>query len=276
MNENRKDMKRFTIFKATVFCFFSSAIYRDVARYWKGVGFGYLLLLLILCWIPAMVKMHFGFSDFLKNDAPAVISQIPEIRIVDGKASTPENRPYLINDPETGEPFFLIDTTGETTSLDDAPESVRGLVTETGAIIEKSKFETRSFDFSEIDEFILTGKKIEGWAELVKKLLVPVVLPFAVMGSYVYRIIQALFYSLFGLVFAAVFGASGRMSYGAILRVTVLAMTPAILLKTLLGLFSITIPFFWVFYFGLSMAYLLFGIRSVAREQIEPPSSPLA
>ncbi len=86
-------MKRFSIFHLPVLSFFSSALYRDVARHWRGVCFGYLLLLLLLCWIPPMVKMHRGFAGFLRDDAPAVISQIPEIRIRDGLASTPEDRP---------------------------------------------------------------------------------------------------------------------------------------------------------------------------------------
>lgn len=259
-------MKRFSIFHAPVFCFFSSAFYRDVARNWKRVCFGYLLLLLILCWIPGMIKVHLGFSGFLKNDAPAIISQIPEIRIVNGEASTPESRPYLINDPETGEPFFLIDTTGATTSLDGVPESVKGLVTKTEVIIMKSEFETRTFDFSSIDDFTLTGEKIENWAGILKKVLIPVILPFAVFGSYVFRILQALFYSLFALMFAAILGASGRLTYGAMLRVTVMAMSPAIILQTIFGIFSISLPVAWLLYFVLSMAFLFFGIRSAVKD----------
>ncbi|MCB1231756.1 MAG: DUF1189 family protein [Verrucomicrobiae bacterium] len=271
--------KRFPVFAAFFLSFFSGALYRDVATRWRGIAFGYLLLLLLLCWIPPMVKVHRGFSGFLKNDAPAVLSQIPEIRIVNGEASTPENRPYQITDPETGEVFFIVDTTGATTSLDGAPDSVKGLVTRTGAIIEKNEFEKRSFEFKEIQDFTLTREKIEKGAGMVKGFLVPVIAPFAIFGSYIYRIGQALFYSLFGLIFAAILGATGRLPYAALLRLTVVAMTPAIIVKMLISTFGSLFPFSWLVFFSMSMFYLFFGIRSASRETetgVTPPPFPPA
>ncbi len=267
-------MKRYSAFQAIFLSPFSTALYRDVARQWKGVAFGYLLLVLLLCWIALMIRLYLGFSSVVKNDLPTIIDQIPEIRIENGVASTTENRRHEISDPDTGEVFFIIDTTGAEPTLESLPESVKGVVTRTSATIEKNDIETRTFEFDQIQDFTLTHELINRWAGLVKNLLVPVLLPFALMGSFLYRVLQALFYSLFALLFAAMFGAVQRLPYAALLRITVVAMTPAILFKAVLWMAGVSIPFLWLICFGISMVCLFLGVKAAASAERESADSP--
>ena len=122
-------MKRYSIIHVPVLSFFSKDLYRDVCYNWKGSGFVYLLLLLSVCWIAPMVKLHVGLSDFVDNEAPKMVTQIPVITIVEGKASIDEPQPYYIQEPETGENLIVIDTTGTITSLEGT--EVFALITET-------------------------------------------------------------------------------------------------------------------------------------------------
>ena len=140
-------MKRFSIFHIPVLSFFSKELYIDVGLHWKGVNFLYLLLLLAICWIPTMIGIHVSFLDFIDNEAPAVVEQVPEITITNGEASIKEPQPYYIKDPENGDVLAIIDTTGTIDSLED-PNAIC-LLTKSRVIYRETKCETRTFGLSE-------------------------------------------------------------------------------------------------------------------------------
>ena len=166
-------MKRYSIFQAPVMAFGSPSFYRDVGRQWKGVAYGYLLLLLTVTWIAPMITMHIGLSEFLDNEAPKIVKQIPKLTISGGRASIEEPQPYRITEPESEQTIAVIDTTGQITSLDQTDAKV--LITATDAIIEKNQFETQTFSFAEIDEFVLEQDMINGWLDIARTLAAPII-----------------------------------------------------------------------------------------------------
>lgn len=258
-----KGDKKYRIFHIPVLAFFSRALYRDVARNWKGTAFGYLLLLLALCWIPATVSLHWGFAEFAEQDAPKVVSQIPEITITDGEASIDEPEPYFIRDPDTGEVLVVIDTTGQITSLADT--DALGLVTKNAVTFQKNAYETRTFSFQEIGHFVLTQEKIYGWLNTGKRFLAPVLYPFCVIGSFIYRVLQALLYAAIGLLIARM--VKVELSYDSLLRLSVVAVTPAIIAATILTISGIHLPIGGLWYFLATMGYLTFGILAAKPEE---------
>lgn len=258
-----KEKKRYTIFHVPVLAFFSKELYRDVALRWKGTAFGYLFLLLVVCWVPGIIGIHGEVAEFVDNEAPKLVSQIPVVTIADGQASIDEPQPYYILDPESGDVLVVIDTTGTINSLEET--EAQALITRTGAIYRKSALETRSFSFSEIDRFVLTRDRIYGWLDAGKRYAAPVLYPFCVLGSFVFRILQALLYAAIGLLIARLLK-TGR-SYDDLLRLAVVAVTPAIIAATLLGLAGIGLPLAGLWYFLVAMGYLTFGIRAAAAEE---------
>ncbi len=257
------EKKRYTIFHVPVLAFFSRELYRDVALRWKGTAFGYLLLLLAICWLPGMIGVHADVAEFVAKEAPKLVSQIPVVTIVDGQASIDEPQPYYIMDPDSGEMLVVIDTTGTITSLEET--EAQALVTRTGAIYRKSAIETRTFSFSEIDRFVLTRDRIHGWLDMGKRYAAPVLYPFCVLGSFVFRILQALLYAAIGLLIARLLKTD--RSYDDLLRLAVVAATPVIIADTLLDLAGIVLPFAGLWCFLAAMGYLAFGIRAAAPEE---------
>jgi hypothetical protein len=83
-----------------------------------------------------------------------------------------------------------------------------------------------------------------------------------VVGSFAYRILQLLLFGAIAKRFAAPAGA--RLSYGSALRIAAVAMTPAILLDTALGIIGNPIPLWSLCCLGLTLAYLRFGASSLA------------
>ncbi len=228
--------------------------------YWKGVGFAYLLLLLGICWIPTMMKIHVSFSDFIDNEAPAVVKQVPEITITNGEVSVNKPQPYYIKAPETSEVLAIIDTTGTINSLED-PNAIC-LVTKTRVIWRQSKFETRTFELSGVENFALDSDRIMSWLHIARKFFAITIYPFALLGSYVYRIVQALIYAAIGLLFASWCKVS--LSYAALLRLVIVAVTPCIIVSTVLGLADVHLRYAWLIYLLIALGYLFFGVKAVS------------
>lgn len=260
-------MKQYSIFHVPFMSFYSKSLYRDVCQNWKGVLFGYLLLLVVVCWIPRLVKIHTGFTRFVENDVPTLVSQVPTITIADGQASIDEPQPYTIEAPDSGEIICVIDTTGTITSLNEVEAYV--LLTKTQLMFKKSEYETRTLELSEMEDMIINQDWINHWINIIKPWVTPIIAIFAAPFSYVFRIVQALIYGAIGLLFAQ--GCHSTRSYASLVRMSVLAVTPVMIVSTLLTLAGIHIPFAGMIGFAAAMGYLYFGVTACA--DLENPQS---
>jgi hypothetical protein len=258
-------MKKFSIIHIPVLSFFSTDLYREAGLKWKGICFGYLLLILAVCWIPGMVKVHVVFSDFINNKAPALVDQVPEITINDGLVSIDEPQPYFIKAPDSNEVIAIIDTTGKIRSIEDTKAFC--LLTKNSLIMKQSEFETRTYDLSQVKSFTLNSSGIMKFLHIIKKILVIILYPVALLGSYIFRIIQALIYAAIGLLFASICKVS--LKYDALLRLAVVSMTPCMIIKTIFGLAGVHIPLAFLLFFLVTLAYLFFGVRVCS----QPPAT---
>src|ERR1044072_9047860 len=105
-------MKRYSFLHAPVLSFFSMPFYRAVGRNWRGTGLLYMFILLLVLWIPTLIKMQIGLSRFIAQDSPRITQQIPRITIKNGQAWTDVPTPYFIKD-DKGQPIAIIDMTGQ-------------------------------------------------------------------------------------------------------------------------------------------------------------------
>lgn len=265
-------MKKFSIIHIPVLSFFSRDFYRDVGLSWNRICFGYLFLLLAVCWIPMMVRIHLGFTGFVENDASSVVEQIPQITITDGQVSIDESQPYYIRIPDSNDIIGVIDTTGSI----ETPEDVNAffLLTDNSIITRQSDFETREFDLSQVEHFTVSGEGIMKFLHIIKKFLAIILYPILLLSSYVYRIIQALIFAAIGLLFASMCKVSLR--YSALLRLAVVAMTPCMIVKTVFGLVGVYLPCIGLLYIAITLAYLYYGVYAcsltpITEEEIRNP-----
>ena len=259
-------MKRYRFFHIPPLAFFSKDLYADVALNWKGTCLGYLFLLLALCWVPAMIELNSGLDNFVEFEAPKLTSQVPTITIKDGIVSTNVPQPHYIYIPDSDDVVLAaIDTTGQFTSLDDIDAMM--LLTESTVFV-KSNVETKTFDLSKVKEFTLDRDMITNWLNTLKKLVIPVLYPAALVGSYLFRIIQVLIYAAVGMLFVSSLNA--QLPYISLVRLAAVAITPAIIVKTILGAADIRIPVVWLLYMIVTLAYMYFGVKANAQSQQAP------
>jgi len=267
-------MKRFSALHVPLLSFFSKSLYQDVAWNWKGTCLLYLLVLLAVCWVPLMVKFQATLSRFVTREAPPIVEQIPPITIRDGEVSVDVEQPYTIKDPKTGGPAAIIDTTGSITSLEG--QEARVLLTKTRLIIAERRGKTTIHDLSAVSSFHINQALILWWLRWARSWLVVIVYPLALLFTYIYRLLQALFYAVIGMLFAGLVRV--KLSFQALIRLAIVATTPAILLNTIVEAAGFRIPWWWLICFAIAMAYLYFGLRASAStvdaEIVGPPGVP--
>lgn len=265
-------MKRYTIFHAPLFSFFSADFYRAVAHRWRGIGFWYLLLLVVLTCLPGAVRLWIATSQLSSETLAPLTSQIPRIEIQNGEATVNARQPIFVTDPESGKTIFIIDTTGKTTSLD--PYDNVLLLTKSKLIV-KQPHQTQEMLLRDLapllgDPVVIDREWIEGtifwWAKLISVLYLPIVALFA----FLYRFVEMFLLAIVGIIIAA--SQKPSLSFAQVLRLSAMALTPVILLNTV---YEQVVPahrfwcVWWLICIAIPIGYLVFGIRA-AREQ--PPA----
>ena len=269
--ELRSDgIRKFSALRIPYLSFFSKALYRDACFVWKGTGFVYLLALLAVCWLPTMVKMHYSVSSFIGKNMEPIISRIPQITFSDGSASVDVPQPYIIKSPQTNKDAIIIDTTGTITSLKGTEAFV--LVKRNEAIFKKNDVETRTFDFKNFKQYVLNQQKMRSWTQAAQRYFAVFFYPCAVAGSFIFRILQMLVYAAIGMLFAS--WCRATFSYDSLLRLSVVAVTPCIIINKILGLAGVLVPFAGLLSFLVTMFYLFVGVRESARHAAQEANYP--
>ena len=262
-------MKRRNLLRPWVLAFFSRDLYDDVARKWKGLAFLYLLMLLGATWLISIVQFHSGYTDFVENEGGRIIDQIPQVTIDDGIVSVSEAQPYFIKS-DNGDHLAIFDTTGEITSLIDEP-SAYVLLTQDKLIWKKAPQSEESRDLSEIKHFQFDRDTVQSKVSQIGKLIIPVGYTLCLLFSFVYRIIQVLIYGAIGMVIASMTQKS--IGYAAAIRLAVMAITPVIILNTVLQLLHLSLGYTGPFaYLAIAIGYLIFGVSSVRQSDPIRPS----
>jgi hypothetical protein len=245
--------------------FYSKPMYRDVALSWRGSGLGYLFALLTFCWIPMMIVFQAAFLDFSSNEMPAIARQLPKIAIVDGNVSATGDQPCYIRLPDSKDVLAIIDTTGQIQSLDTAQAAV--LLTKNKLMFKATKFETRTFDLSQVRNLVLDEDVIMSWIDTARMYLVLLLYPVCLLASFVYRTVQVLFYAAIGAIFAS--SCKKNLSFPVIFRLSTVAITPPIVISLVLAGAGCSLPpDMTPVYFVMAMAYLLFGIQAATTQEV--------
>lgn len=264
-------MKRFSMLQPLYLSFYSRELYRDVRRNWKGTGFLYLLVLLALTWLPVIAKLHGVISNHIREEAPRYIEQVPMITIAKGQVSIDRPVPYTIKDPATGTPLMVIDTSGRISSIEEANAPM--LLTRDRFIYRQpNRAETRIYDLAAIDELTITRGDVSAWVEAFRKYFAVLAYPVALAGSFLYRILQALLYAAIGMLFVNAMKAG--FDYAVMLRLTAVAITPAVILSTLRTVAGFAVPVFPLVSFAIAMGYLYFAVKANAGQAASGASEP--
>jgi hypothetical protein len=262
-------MRRYSILHPLWMAFYSGDIYDDVARNWRIQPFLYLIILLAIGWLPRYTQLQNAVDDWMTQEAPSIIDQIPAITISEGQLSTSVNTPVLVHD-QAGQVFLIIDATGEYTSLDGTNASL--LLTKTDIHIRDAASNVQTQPLPAGPPETLTQETLYEIADFIRSLINTLLFPILIIISYIFRIGQVLIYALLGRHYLTAL--RKELPYRTLVHLAIIAVTPSVLLDGLHDLMETPFPtwFWWPACFLLSTGYLVFGIRIVTGTEEEQNS----
>lgn len=262
-------MKRYSTIHPLYMSFYSKPLYRDVAMNWKKVSFLYLFLLLAICEIPLMFRLHDEVTEYIFQQAPDIVKQVPDISISKGIVSAEVQMPYIIMEPKKNSPLMIIDTTGKTVSLEGS--DAFALLTKSELIVRRTRTSTWKFSTSEVDGLIIDKKMVYDLIEAFAGLIPVVMYPLGLLVSFVFRVTQALIFALAGIFLAR--NMNITLSYSQLVSLSIIAMTPSVMLGTIHDYSGVVVNSWWVISLMIAFGYLWFGVRS-ASEQPDDEHQP--
>ena len=254
-------MKNFSLFHPYWMSFYSRDLYRDVAKNWKGIAALYLFILLAIALIPDLVHLNDRISRFLRDDGPQIVEQIPTITIRNGIASIDKPVPHVIREPDTGMVFGIIDTSGEIISLENREADI--LLTKTQLIVRDKNQKVSIYELSGFKDMQFDKHDAHGLLNSISKWVVYALYPVILLISFVFRLLQATLYAAIGLLFAKRLKVD--LTYQELLRIAVIALTPAIILSALFDWLTYALLFEWFLNFAISIYFVYFGVKSNIR-----------
>lgn len=247
---------------------FNKAFYQDVGARWKGIGLMQMLLVLILTWLVVDIKGTVSISGYISSGQAAKdLKDIPPITLKDGKASSPVEQPYVVKDT-AGRAIFVMDTTGQYKAPSDVPGGTQLLLTDTDLIQVDASGRVQTTPVKIFGDMKVDKDWFISWIETFRNLLLPVGWPVTFLFFWAYRLVMALVFAALGLLIAMGFGA--KLSYGTLLRLTMMAMVADVYIGMIERLTNFDIGCAgWFVGHALSLGYLVYAIKVNASLQNE-------
>lgn len=251
-------MRQYGLLQGLYMSFGSRSFYRDVAANWRGAAFVLLLLLALLIALRLALYINHGFSEFNKHYAPGYIRQMPTITVTNGKASTPEDIPYLITEPASGRPVAIIDTTRDKATLESGPAVI--FISQTQIAYRKNSNEIRIYELDQLEDMVITQAMAQQVMDFMADWLGWILAPFIFIGVYVFRLVLALIYGLLGMLMATFMQV--KLSYDALVSLAIVTGAPVIVVEFLAGLLATGFSIHWLLGVLINLALLAFAIHA--------------
>lgn len=240
-------------------------LYQDILFRWRGWGILYLHLIVAIVWIPITAQLGWTFHSFVEEDAARWVDGFPGFYIEAGTVyADSRNQPAVWNDPDTGEPLFVLDTTGEVTSLDGRAETV--LLTRHSLFVRNSMGIERETPLGFVPLFVMDETMLLLMLQEAK-LYFPVLFYLsAFLVSVTWRCLQAIAY---GAIAWALGGFGKAVPFGAGIRIAAMAITAVLWIDMVEDLMPFDVPGWGLICFMIAGVYIFWGVK-VAKEGPPP------
>jgi Protein of unknown function (DUF1189) len=249
--------KTFPFWQAPYLSFFSQPFYRDVAQRWRGLALTYLLVLLVITWLPNFLRLNSTVENFRKSDLPPILEQVPKLEIVGGEVRADVKMPYRIIDPKTKETWVVIDTSASEDDFDRLNTVI--LITKDKLISNRNSL-NRSFDLRDLEGVVIEKENLGSFIDASIRWTRTLAYPMLVLNFWGYRFFQALLFGVLGMIIANTIQV--KLPYAALVRLSIIGLTPVILIRTAMDFFGIALPLWWLVAFAITVVYLYQAIKA--------------
>ncbi len=268
----------YRLWQALYLAFYSSRLYVDVAKRWRGFGFLYFLLMISVTVIPLSVRIIIDFNHYIEAQLLLPFKQLPPLYIQNGQVLFDKPTPYLIKNP-LGEVVVILDATGKAEELYKAYPTLSLLVTKHKLYSRPPTFHlflssspisvgssVHSYSFDKGDNEVFVGDEWMALNHIVrlKWILICLVYPFLALFFFGLFFTLMIVFVFLGQVFSHVV-LKFDLNFKEASRMLLVASTPQFATLFMLLSMNVVIAGIVFFYVGLLAAYFSYAALAVKR-----------
>lgn len=245
--------------KAIPMSFYSRDIYVEVVREWKGLAFGYLFIVIVCTWILSGARLQSNVNTGLDYFKKEIFNQIPTISITKGHISVDKEVPYYIDINNNKVVAFW---TGKTPAEVKDETAIIIVLSDRVLVAETDIQNRRTYAIPPELDAVIEPVSLERALSFLRQWFAIVAIALMIPCAFVFCAIQTLLYAAVGKLFAGTMNAT--LTYGELIRISVMAMTPVLVFDTILKLFSQMFLFWYAIWIVIVLGYLFFGVYANA------------
>lgn len=242
-------------------------VYPEFLKNKQRKVFGYGMLLVTIFFLLSVAVPYGRFQLNTGGFKQIIREVIPDFNLAGGKLWI--ERDFMIAE---GDVYLEVNTDSQIDNysyFNDYLDYYYGtvLLIDQEQIIAKSAGETTVINFADMSDIIFTREDIVAlvpWLNAIVVISIILIYIFQAIGFF----FGVLLLSLAGLIINA--SIQSNLTYGQIYMMAIYARTTPLLLKGILKLFNIWIPFFWILNAGITIVYLVLACQNIKRLQAEP------
>ena len=240
--------------------------YREIYGQTLGKTLRYLLWLALLVTVLLGVRYGVGLNKFLNQGVDWIEQNAPVIEIRDGVVSVDVEQPFMAGD-EDNEFVLIIDTTGKETEI---PSEYKAgiLLGKSKVTIKQDQVRYQTFDLGKVKEFNLDQNTLKRWRVFFVFVVIPMMIIMQFVYFYIAKIIQGALAALIIMIFKP------GHKFSRFMNITIYALTPATIVALVVNLIRPrAVPFFWVVYAAMYIAFIVGGLKQCLSESDAAPAS---
>jgi hypothetical protein len=232
--------------------------YRYFLKRTLGGAFLYLLLLSLIFGTASSIRSMYDFNFAITQVIGHFQTDVPEFTLENGELNIDGEMPMIFE--EQNDDVLIIDTreNADETALDKYGSGM--LITKYEFIQKHVGGGLERQSFSTIPGLRLSKESITGFLPKLRFINIFIVV-FGVIFHFIGKVISALWLGIAGMVICA--SLKVKLDFSNQYKLGIYALTVPIILKALLKILRITIPYFWVLYYGIAIFYLWKGISAI-------------
>lgn len=216
----------------------------------SGKAILYLFLLSLIFGTASSLRAVYDFSSGVKEFVSYLNNEVPDFTFDNGELSMNGPMPVVLG--ETDSNIFIIDTSGKTDESVLNPYSDGILITK-HELIQKENYSVKKQSFAMMQGIRFTKNSMNAFLPFFRFVNVLIVV-FGILFHFLGKLISALWLAIAGTIISGI--VKYKLPFETQYKLSIYTLTLPIILKAILKILRVTVPYFWVIYYGIAVVYL--------------------
>ena len=223
----------------------------------------YLLILVLISSSLMIFKKGLSFKNDFTNLKAVLTDEMPPFTLENGQLIIDSEMPIDFETENDNSSIIIIDTTNkfDKTNLHNYDNWI--FVGKQDLTVKELSGKTTTLEYSSLQlNDVLTSEKLTSIINTFSAIFIVIVLIFIFIFSFIGKSISVFaIMPLAALIISSIL--NKKLSYSNLVKISSYALTVPILVKTLLNLIGVTIPMFFLLYYGIGIFYLTFALKNI-------------